>query len=100
MLFKLFLWGIIFGEPNFNIFLFTFERLLISMLFASIILLCHYGYRDAIKKLTSSTSPINYIWISIDRLGLSLYIIHPGVIIAAVLIRKQPLTFDLLMTVS
>ena len=100
MFFKLFAWNFVFGPPEFNIFLFTIDRLLISLLAASTLFLCNYMQGDnVITKLTSNI-PINLLWIVIDRVGLSLYLIHPAVIIGSTVIQKLPISFDILSIVG
>jgi hypothetical protein len=85
----------------FNKYLIATERLQFSLFVVAIIILCQYGYATRIKKLTSMTSmPINIVWLVIDRVGLSIFLIHPGVIIAATIINKQALDFDFLMLVG
>ncbi|CAG9800765.1 unnamed protein product [Chironomus riparius] len=97
MLFKLFAWNFVFGDLKFNIFLFTIDRLLVALFAGTVLFLSNYLRGDA--KLTNLTStmniPINLLWIIVDRIGFSLYLVHPAVIIGTVVIRKQPLTLDL-----
>lgn len=100
MFFKIFAWNFVFGQPEFNIFLFTIDRLLISLLAASVLFFCNYIHEDyAIIKLAANI-PINLLWTVIDRVGLSLYIVHPAVIIGSTVIHKQPMTFDIVPIVS
>lgn len=48
----------------------------------------------------ASSIPISLVWTVIDRVGLSIYLIHPAVIIGSIVIRKQPMTFDVVPIVS
>jgi len=48
---------------------------------------------DKLKELQKST-PVNLLWIIIDRIGLSLYIIQLPIIYNAMLNRKQPIAYD------
>jgi len=101
MFFKIFAWSFVFGQPEFNIFLFTIDRLLISLLAASVLFFCNYIHGDyTISKLAANIPNINLVWTVIDRVGLSLYIVHPAVIIGSTVIRKQPMTFDIIPIVS
>ncbi|KAL7050605.1 hypothetical protein ACKWTF_004143 [Chironomus riparius] len=96
MFFKLFAWNFVFGQPEFNIFLFTIDRLLISLLAASVLFFCNYIHGDyGISKLAANI-PINLLWTVIDRVGLSLYLVHPAVIIGSTVISKQPMSFDII----
>lgn len=100
MFFKIFAWNFIFGQPKFNIYLFTIDRLLISLLAASVLFFCNFIHEDfGITKLAANI-PINLLWTVIDRVGLSLYLVHPGVIIGSTVISKQPMTFDIVPIVS
>lgn len=102
MLFKLFAWNFIFGDLKFNIFLFTIDRLLVAFFAGTVLFLCNYLRGDAkLSNLTSTMNlPINLLWIIVDRIGFSLYLVHPAVIIGTVVMRKQPLTLDLVPLVS
>ena len=100
MLFKLFAWNFVFGQPEFNIYLFTIDRLLISLLAGCFLFLFNYS-SDIHSPLTKPISnKISLPWIVIDRLGFSLYIVHLSVITANVVIQKQPLTMEIFFIVS
>ncbi|XP_070489782.1 O-acyltransferase like protein-like [Chironomus tepperi] len=96
MFFKIFAWNFVFGQPEFNIFLFTIDRLLISLLAASVLFFCNFIHGEFEIAKLSANIPINLLWSVIDRVGLSLYIVHPAVIIGSTVILKQPMTFDII----
>ena len=54
---------------------------------------------DTLKEMQKST-PVNLLWIIIDRIGLSLYIIQLPIIYNAMLNRKQPIPYDGFLIVS
>lgn len=54
-----------------------------------VILTCHYGYSSKIKWFLSLP-----IWMPIEKIGLSLYLIHTFTISSSVISNKQPIVFD------
>lgn len=54
-----------------------------------IILTCHYGYSFKLKRFFSLP-----IWMPIEQIGLSLYLIHTFTIATTVVSNKQPIDFD------
>lgn len=97
MFFKLFAWNFIFGPLKPSILLFTIDRLLIALFAGCVLILCNYWNEG---KRHSKSAPPNPIWVAIDNVGLSLYVVHSAVIIASTVIRKQAQTFDMVHIVS
>ncbi|KAL7050603.1 hypothetical protein ACKWTF_004141 [Chironomus riparius] len=94
VLIQLLVLNLIFGPPKFNVYLFTFFRLIISLFIGSIMFLCNYMHIDDTLKEMQKSTPVNLLWIIIDRIGLSLYIIQLPIIYNAMLNRKQPIPYD------
>jgi hypothetical protein len=84
ILFLKLVWAFVFEPLKYNRFAFTIDRFLMSALFGLIIIVFHYG---PVRK-------INFGRFIIDRIGLSFYLVHPPVIFANMMFRKQPLEFD------
>lgn len=97
MFFKLFGWRSVFGPLKPSIFLFTIDRLLLALFAGSVLILCNYWNG---KSSNSTPKKPNKIWIAIDNVGLSLYVVHSAVIIASTVIQKQAQTFDMVHIVS
>lgn len=100
MFFKIFAWNIVFGAPEFNINIFTIDRFLISLLAGCVLFLFNYSSYGQNQSTASKSYKLNLLWIVIDRLGFSLYLVHLSVINANVVIQKQPLTMELILIVS
>lgn len=97
VIFKIFIWSQIF-EP-WEI-LMPFDRLLASIMAGCLLFLANYSKsRNSLTKLMESEL-LNMCWNVVDRVGLSLYIVHPFVIIGSVVIQKHAMTFDILPIVS
>ncbi|KAL7050613.1 hypothetical protein ACKWTF_004147 [Chironomus riparius] len=94
MFFKLFGWKFVFESTKPSIFLFTIDRLLLALFAASVLMLCNY-WDGGKKNSRSAPKKPNIIWVAIDNVGLSLYVVHSAVIIASTVIRKQAQTFDM-----
>lgn len=97
MFFKLFGWRFVFGDLKPSILLFTIDRLLLALFAGSVLILCNYWNGQSSNSIPKKP---NKIWIAIDNVGLSLYVVHSAVIIASTVIQKQAQTFDMVHIVS
>lgn len=73
----------------------TIDKFFHSTIFTIFLFLCHYGSQDIITKFLSLR-----FWVPLDRLGLSFLISNVLIFRWALLMRKEPLDFNLYTMVS
>lgn len=83
------------GFSNFIPIIYANQRLVWSLVVSWIIIACRFGYGGILNTFFSAK-----VWMPIEKIGLSLYIIHPSVMISHVQKRRSPVDFDIETIVS
>lgn len=78
-----------FGVSDFIPLIYANSRLIWSLAMSWVIIACNYGYGGVINDFLSAK-----IWIPIEKIGLSLYIIHPQILISYIQRRRSPVDFN------
>lgn len=80
---------------DFNAFYHANHRLLWALAMSWIIFSCHYGSESLLKAFLSLK-----IWMTIEKVGLSLYLVHGIFTVGSVITKRNPVDFDVETVVS
>lgn len=74
---------------DFSAFVYANNRLLWAFAMSWVIFHCHYGSESFLKRFFSLK-----IWMPVEKMGLSLYLIHGFFTVGSVISKRSPVDFD------
>lgn len=77
------------GFTDFVPIIYSSNRLIWSLAISWISVACNYGYGGVLNDFLSAK-----LWMPIEKIGLSLYMVHPSVMIAIMQKRRSPVDFN------
>jgi hypothetical protein len=80
---------------GFNAIIYANSRLLWALAIGWIIFSCHYESDSILKSFLSAN-----LWMPIEKIGLSLYLVHGVFTVGSVIFKRHPVDFDVETVVS